>query len=114
MTLPVFSKRFWKEKTMPKKNQKPEPKTLKENLEFILSALIPWDDEDANEMLTALGMKRTGSALVALGVFLKAAKGDTSAAKFIKELEGDEKDEATLESGLENLSTAVLMKLAGL
>ena len=98
---------------MPKKTQKPEPKTLKENLEFILSALVPWDDEDANELLTALGMKRTGSALVALGVFLKAAKGDTSAAKFIKELEGEE-GEAEAEAGLENLSTAVLMKLAGM
>ena len=97
---------------MPKK--KTEPVTMTALTREMLSSLMP-EEDNATDALTQMGIKRTGAALVVFGLIQKASKGDPSAAKFLKELNGEEEQpEETSSIGIENLSDAMLMKLAGI
>ena len=80
----------------------------------MLSSPMPLTD-DTREALLELCVKPTCAAYVIFGVIQKAAKGDTSAAKFLCEL-AKEKPEAEGEENLVlgNVSDAVLMKAAGI
>ena len=53
----------------------------------ILSSPMPVSD-DVRECLTQLCVRPTCAAYIVFGMIQKAAKGDTSAAKFIKEING--------------------------
>ena len=70
--------------------------------------------EDVREALMQLCVKPTCAAYIVYGMIQKAAKGDTSAAKFIKEIngEGSSLDDSGI-SDLHSLSDVVLCRLAG-
>ena len=80
----------------------------------MLSSPMPISD-DVRECLTQLCVRPTCAAYIVFGMIQKAAKGDTSAAKFIKEMNGggatQEEDTVT---DLHSLSDAVLCRLAGM
>ena len=61
----------------------------------MLSSPMPVSD-DVRECLTQLCVRPTCAAYIVFGMIQKAAKGDTSAAMFIKEIsgEGDSPDDA--------------------
>ena len=71
--------------------------------------------EDVREALMQLCVKPTCAAYIVYGMIQKAAKGDTSAAKFIKEIngEGASLDDSGI-SDLHSLSDVVLCRLAGM
>ena len=79
----------------------------------MLSSPMPVSD-DVRECLTQLCVRPTCAAYIVFGMIQKAAKGDTSAAKFIKEIngEGASADESGV-TDLRNVSDAVLCRLAG-
>ena len=79
----------------------------------ILSSPMPVSD-DVRECLTQLCVRPTCAAYIVFGMIQKAAKGDTSAAKFLKEMngEGAVQEENTV-TDLHSLSDAVLCRLAG-
>ena len=79
----------------------------------MLSSPMPIS-EDVRECLTQLCVRPTCAAYIVFGMIQKAAKGDTSAAKFIKEIngEGTSPDDTGL-SDLHSLSDVVLCRLAG-
>ena len=79
----------------------------------MLSSPMPISD-DVRECLTQLCVRPTCAAYIVFGMIQKAAKGDTSAAKFIKEIngEGTAPDDTGL-SDLHSLSDVVLCRLAG-
>ena len=54
----------------------------------MLSSPMPLSD-DVRECLTQLCVRPTCAAYIVFGMIQKAAKGDTSAAKFIKEINGE-------------------------
>ena len=80
----------------------------------MLSSPMPISD-DVRECLTQLCVRPTCAAYIVFGMIQKAAKGDTSAAKFIKEIngEGTSMDDTGL-SDLHSLSDVVLCRLAGM
>ena len=80
----------------------------------MLSSPMPISD-DVRECLTQLCVRPTCAAYIVFGMIQKAAKGDTSAAKFIKEIngEGTSLDDTGL-SDLRSLSDVVLCRLAGM
>ena len=80
----------------------------------MLSSPMPIS-EDVRECLTQLCVRPTCAAYIVFGMIQKAAKGDTSAAKFIKEIngEGTSLDDTGL-SDLRSLSDVVLCRLAGM
>ena len=80
----------------------------------MLSSPMPISD-DVRECLTQLCVRPTCAAYIVFGMIQKAAKGDTSAAKFIKEMngEGATQEEDTV-TDLHSLSDAVLCRLAGM
>ena len=80
----------------------------------MLSSPMPVSD-DVRECLTQLCVRPTCAAYIVFGMIQKAAKGDTSAAKFIKEIngEGTSLDDTGL-SDLRSLSDVVLCRLAGM
>ena len=79
----------------------------------MLSSPMPVSD-DVRECLTQLCVWPTCTAYIIFGMIQKAAKGDTSAAKFIKEIngEGASLDDAGI-SDLRSLSDVVLCRMAG-
>ena len=80
----------------------------------MLSSPMPVSD-DVRECLTQLCVRPTCAAYIVFGMIQKAAKGDTSAAKFIKEVngEGASPDDTGI-SDLRSLSDVVLCRLAGM
>ena len=80
----------------------------------MLSSPMPIS-EDVRECLTQLCVRPTCAAYIVFGMIQKAAKGDTSAAKFIKEIngEGASPDDTGI-SDLRSLSDVVLCRLAGM
>ena len=80
----------------------------------MLSSPMPISD-DVRECLTQLCVRPTCAAYIVFGMIQKAAKGDTSAAKFIKEIngEGTSMDDTGI-SDLHSLSDVVLCRLAGM
>ena len=92
----------------------------KKNLETLgglcshmLSSPMPTSDEPRDALLE-LCVRPTCAAYIVYGMIQKAAKGDTSAAKFIKEIngEGASLDENGI-TDLRSLSDVVLCRLAG-
>ncbi len=88
----------------------------------LLSSPVPPEEEcdDISSALAAMGIKRTGAAMVAFGIWRKAFKGDVSAAKLIRELSedavsADPADPAgTVDPGmLSSMSDAELLSLLG-
>ena len=80
----------------------------------MLSSPMPVSD-DVRECLTQLCVRPTCAAYIVFGMIQKAAKGDTSAAKFIKEINGEgasPNDNGI--SDLRSLSDVVLCRLAGM
>ena len=80
----------------------------------MLSSPMPVSD-DVRECLTQLCVRPTCAAYIVFGMIQKAAKGDSSAAKFIKEIngEGASMDDTGI-SDLRSLSDVVLCRLAGM
>ena len=79
----------------------------------MLSSPMPSSD-DGRDALLELCVRPTCAAYIVYGMIQKAAKGDTSAAKFIKEIngEGASLDDSGI-SDLRSLSDVVLCRLAG-
>ena len=96
-----------------KKPKLPQSASLTELTNTMLTSIMPTSD-DPRECLTELGIRPTCAAAIVFGMIQKAAKGDTSAAKFIKEIngEGASPDDTGL-SDLHSLSDVVLCRLAG-
>jgi len=79
----------------------------------ILSAETP--DEEARQRLDGLGLAPTVLNAIHLGMSEKAAKGDPSAAKYLRDLAeggGEEEDAAELPADLSALSDRELRRLA--
>ena len=79
----------------------------------MLSSPMPVSD-DVRECLTQLCVRPTCAAYIVFGMIQKAAKGDTSAAKFVKEMNGEGPAEEEIDEKI-NLSTysdVVLYRLA--
>ena len=87
--------------------------SLTELTSHMLTSVMPTED-DPRDCLMALGVPPTCAACIVFGMIQKAVKGDTSAAKFVKELngEGPEIDENSI-ADLRSLSDVVLCRLAG-
>ena len=92
----------------------PRNATLTDLTNHMLTSIMPTSD-DPRDCLMELGVRPTCAASIVFGMIQKAAKGDTSAAKFIKEMNGEgatqEEDAVT---DLHSLSDAVLFRLAGM
>ena len=96
-----------------KKPKLPQSASLTELTNTMLTSIMPTSD-DPRECLTELGIRPTCAAAIVFGMIQKAAKGDTSAAKFVKEMNGEgpaetEPDEKT---DLRTYSDVVLYRLA--
>ncbi len=96
-----------------KKKVLPQSASLTELTNTMLTSIMPTSD-DPRECLTELGIRPTCAASIVFGMIQKAAKGDTSAAKFVKEMngEGPGLDETGI-TDLQSLSDVVLCRLAG-
>ena len=75
------------------------------------------EEDTAAQMLRAMGVAApTGADGLLLGLYLKALKGDTSAAKFVRdaalERSADERDDAPAPPDLRELSDEALYALA--
>lgn len=92
----------------------PRNATLTDLTNHMLTSIMPTSD-DPRDCLMELGVRPTCAASIVFGMIQKAAKGDTSAAKFIKEMngEGATQEEDTV-TDLHSLSDAVLCRLAGM
>ena len=95
------------------KKKIPKEASLEQLTRHMLSSVMP-TEEDPRDCLMALGVQPTCAAVIVFGMIQKAAKGDTSAAKFIKEIngEGASLDDTGI-SDLRSLSDVVLCRLAG-
>ena len=95
------------------KRKLPRNATLTDLTNHMLTSIMPTSD-DPRDCLMELGVQPTCAAAIVFGMIQKAAKGDTSAAKFIKEIngEGASPDDTGL-SDLHSLSDVVLCRLAG-
>ena len=96
-----------------KKQKLPQTASLTELTNTMLTSIMPTSD-DPRECLTELGIRPTCAAAIVFGMIQKAAKGDTSAAKFVKEMNGEGPDEEEIDEKI-NLSTysdVVLYRLA--
>ena len=91
----------------------PRNATLTDLTNHMLTQPMPTSDE-VRDCLMELGVRPTCAAYIVYGMIQKAAKGDTSAAKFIKEIngEGPSLDDSGI-SDLHSLSDVVLCRLAG-
>ena len=96
------------------RKKKIEPVNVGELCVQMLSSPMPLA-EDTRDALLELCVRPTCAAYVLFGVIQKAARGDTSAAKFLCEL-AKEKPDAEPEENLvlADVSDAVLMKAAGM
>lgn len=94
----------------------PEPVSFPESVRAILTAETP--DEDARETLRTLGLPPTVLNAIHLAMSGKAAKGDPSAAKYLRdtvaEQQADEDDEPPVLAGLDfsEMSDSELKELA--
>ena len=96
-----------------KKNKPTQSASLTELTNYMLTSIMPTSD-DPRECLTELGVKPTCAASIVFGMIQKAAKGDTSAAKFVKEMngEGPAEEEISEKIDLRTYSDVVLYRLA--
>ena len=96
-----------------KKNKPPQSASLTELTNYMLCSIMPTAD-DPRDCLMELGVKPTCAASIVFGMIQKAAKGDTSAAKFIKEMngEGPAEEEISEKTDLRNASEAILYRMA--
>ena len=91
-------------------NQEISLKTLTQQM---LSSRMPMQD-DMDAALFELGIKPTCGATLVYSMIQKACKGDTSAAKFIKELNGEGGDELEVITGVMTAySEGMLRRMAG-
>ena len=97
------------------KKKIPKEASLEQLTQHMLESVMP-TEEDPRDCLMALGVQPTCAAVIVFGMIQKAAKGDTSAAKFIKELngEGPSDEEISEKTDLRTCSDVVLYRLAGL
>ena len=81
----------------------------------MLSSPMPISD-DVRECLTQLCVRPTCAAYIVFGMIQKAAKGDTSAAKFIKEINGEGASADSFDESvdLKSYSDVILYRLAGM
>ena len=87
--------------------------TLKTLTQQMLSSRMPMQD-DMDAALFELGIKPTCGSTLVYSMILKACKGDTSAAKFIKELNGEGGDELEVITGVMTAySEGMLRRMAG-
>ena len=95
------------------KKKIPKEASLEQLTRHMLESVMPTTD-DPRDCLRALGVQPTCAAVIVFGMIQKAAKGDTSAAKFIREINGEDSspDETDI-SDLHSLSDVVLCRLAG-
>ena len=93
--------------------EKKNPETLGSLCSRMLSSPMPTSD-DPRDALLELCVRPTCAATIVYGMIQKAAQGDTSAAKFIKEIngEGPSPDESGV-TDLRSLSDGMLCRLAG-
>ena len=96
-----------------KKKVLPQTASLTELTNTMLTSIMPTSD-DPRECLTELGIRPTCAATIVFGMIQKAAKGDTSAAKFVKEMngEGAEPEDQSI-TDLHSMSDVLLCRLAG-
>ena len=91
----------------------PRNATLTDLTNHMLTSIMPTSD-DSRDCLMELGVRPTCAAAIVFGMIQKAAKGDTSAAKFLKEMNGENpalgEDAVT---DLHSLSDEILFRLAG-
>ncbi len=96
------------------RKKKIKPVNVGELCVQMLSSPMPLA-EDTRDALLELCVRPTCAAYVIFGVIQKAARGDTSAAKFLCELSKEKPDaEAEENLVLADVSDAVLMKAAGM
>lgn len=97
------------------KKKIPQSASLAELTNHMLTSVMP-TTEDPRDSLMALGVRPTCAASIVFGMIQKAARGDTSAAKFINEISGNgPKDEEIGEkTDLRTYSDVVLYRLAGM
>ena len=96
------------------RKKKVKPVNVGELCVQMLSSPMPLA-EDTRDALLELCVRPTCAAYVLFGVIQKAAKGDTTAAKFLCELSKEKPDsEAEENLVLGSVSDAVLMKAAGM
>ena len=96
-----------------KKNKPPQSASLTELTDYMLTSIMP-TAEDPRDCLMELGVKPTCAASIVFGMIQKAAKGDTSAAKFVKEVAGGENEDERIDekSNMSSFSDAMLYHLA--
>ena len=66
----------------------PRNATLTDLTNHMLTSIMPTSD-DPRDCLMELGVRPTCAAAIVFGMIQKAARGDTSAAKFLKEMNGE-------------------------
>ena len=94
-------------------NEENKEISLKSLTQQILSSRMPMQ-EDMDAALFELGIKPTCGATLVYSMIQKACKGDTSAAKFIKELNGEGGDELEVITGVMTAySEGMLRRMAG-
>ncbi len=92
----------------------PRNATLTDLTGHMLTQPMPASD-DPRDCLMELGVRPTCAAYIVFGMIQKAARGDTSAAKFLKEMNGESSAPAEdAVTDLRSLSDAVLFRLAGM
>ena len=95
------------------KRKLPKNATLTELTAHMLTSIMPTSD-DPRDCLMELGVRPTCAAAIVYGMIQKAAKGDTSAAKFLKEMNGEGSAPAEdAVTDLHSLSDELLFRLAG-
>ena len=97
------------------KRKLPQRASIPELTNHMLTSVMPIAD-DPRDCLMGLGVKPTCAAYIVYGMIQKAAKGDTSAAKFINDISGTAGQEESTDniSDLRSLSDGFLCRLAGL
>ena len=92
----------------------PRNATLTDLTNHMLTQPMPTSD-DPRDCLMELGVRPTCAAAIVYGMIQKAAKGEPSAAKFLKEMNGEGSAPAEdAVTDLRSLSDAVLCRLAGI
>ena len=95
------------------KRKLPRNATLTDLTNHMLTSIMPTSDE-VRDCLMELGVRPTCGAAIVFGMIQKAAKGDTSAAKFLREINGEAPaPEEAVNADLRSLSDEVLFRLAG-
>ena len=91
----------------------PRNATLTDLTNHMLTSIMPTSD-DPRDCLMELGVRPTCAAAIVFGMIQKAAKGDTSAAKFLKEMNGETPaPEEPASADIRTLSDEILYRLAG-